>query len=104
MERMIAMTRMPRVCLSLAVTALLALAMAPVAGALTLSAPAAHLSASGWLGAALHWVEDLAGLRPHGHHDPSGARAPVGTKDDTSAARPASGGCIDPIGHPRPCP
>jgi len=98
---MIAMTRIPRVCLVFVVTALLALLMAPVAGARTVSSPPAHLSASGWLGAALHWVEDLAGVRPHSHR---GHGSSVQQKDGSGGiSYPNGGNCIDPQGHPRLC-
>jgi hypothetical protein len=90
------MTRVPRVCLVLVVTALLTLLTAPVAGARAVSAPPAH--ETGWLGAALHWVEDLIGLRSHGHRGPS-----VHQKEDAAAMQPSSGSCIDPFGRPRPC-
>jgi hypothetical protein len=89
------MFRIPRVCLVFVVIALFALLMAPMASARPMSAPSAHLPGSAWLGAALHWVEDLAGLRPHG---PSGAKTPVSTKEAST------GGCVDPLGRPRPCP
>ncbi len=91
------MTRIPRVCLVLVVTALLALLTAPIAGARTLSTPPAH--ETGWLGTALHWVESLIGQRPHGHRGPS-----IHPKDDTtnSSYQPAGGTCVDPTGRPKP--
>lgn len=86
------MTRIPRVCLVLVVAALLALLTAPVAGARTVSAPPAHQT--GWLGATLHWMEDLIGLRSHGHHGPS-----IHLKDSSGGtAQPAGRTCIDPTG------
>ncbi|HEY2292267.1 MAG TPA: hypothetical protein VGM86_16330 [Thermoanaerobaculia bacterium] len=88
------MIRIPRVCLVLVVTALLALLTAPVVGARTVSAPPAH--ETGWLGAALHWVQNLVGQRSHGHRGPS-----VQRKDGTY--QPAGGTCIDPVGG-RPLP
>jgi len=88
------MPRIPRVRLILVVAALLALLTAPVVGARTVSAPPAHQT--GWLGAALHWVEDLIGLRSHGHHGHS-----VTQKDGTTS-QPAGGSCVDPTGKPSP--
>jgi hypothetical protein len=90
------MIRIPRVCLVLVVTALFVLMMAPIAGARTVSSPSAHTSESGWIGAALHWVEDLAGLRSHGHRGPS-----VHRKDGTMQTN--GGPCIDPFGRPTQC-
>lgn len=92
------MIRIPRVYLVLVVTALLVLMMAPVAGARTVSSPSAHPSESGWIGAALHWVEDLVGIR---HPAPQGHR---GTKPATAKTEEViNGSCIDPVGRPRPC-
>ena len=86
------MIRVPRVCLVFVVTALLALLMAPVAGARVVSAPPAH--ETDWLGAALHWVEDLIGQRSHGHRRP-----PVHQKDGSGGiSQPAGRTCIDPTG------
>ena len=94
------MTRVPRICLVFVVTALLALLMAPVAGARTVSSPPAQLSGRGWLGAALHWVEDLVGLRPHGHR---GHGSSVQQKDGSGSTSQTNGGsCVDPFGRPRP--
>jgi hypothetical protein len=95
---MIAMIRIPRVCLVLVVTALLVLMMAPVAGARTVSSPSAHTSESGWVGAALQWVGELVGIH---HPAPSGHR---GTKQVTTKLEEViTGTCIDPMGRPRPC-
>lgn len=86
------MTRIPRVCLVLVVAALLALLMAPVAGARTVSAPPAHQT--GWLGAALHWVEDLIGVQSHGHRGPT-----IHRKDGSGGtSQPNGRTCIDPTG------
>lgn len=92
------MTRIPRVRLALAVTALLALLVVPMAGARTLSPSSAHSTDSGWLSAALLWVEDFAGLRNAGHHGQP--KPPVHQKDGLN--QPNGGSCIDPQGHPRP--
>lgn len=89
------MIRVPRVCLVLVVTALLVLLTAPVAGARTVSAPPAHQT--GWLGAALHWVESLVGQRSHGNRGPS-----VHRKDGTSTYQPNGRTCIDPTGATNP--
>src|SRR5262245_56385660 len=97
---MIAMFRVPRVCLVFVVTALFALSMAPVAGARTVSSPPAQPSERGWLGAALHWVEDLVGRRSHGHrgHGPA-----VQQKDGSGGTSyPTGGSCVDPVGRPNP--
>jgi hypothetical protein len=98
-EEMIAMIRIPRVCLILVVTALLVLMVAPIAGARTVSSPSAHPSESGWIGAALHWVEGLVGIH---HPAASGHRGtkPVTTKAEEDAI---IGTCIDPMGRPKPC-
>lgn len=89
------MIRVPRVCLVLVVIALLALLVVPVAGARTLSSPPAHNSESGWLSAAFHWMEDLVGLRSHGHRPPSVHRKDI-------ILYPNGGSCINPDGRPNP--
>jgi len=89
------MIRIPRVCLVLVVTSLLVLLTAPVAGARVVSAPPAH--ETGWLGAALHWVETLVGQRSHGHRRP-----PVHQKDGSGTSQPAGGSCVNPDGRPSP--
>lgn len=83
-------------------TALLALIVVPMAGARTAGAPSVHPADDGWIGTALRWVEDLAGLRsPAGpHHGRFGHQTPPNTKTESAAT---SGPCIDPMGHPRPC-
>ena len=92
------MTRIPRARLALAVLALLALLVVPMAGARTLSPSSVHPADSGWLSAALLWVEDFAGLRYSGLHGHS--KPPVNQKDGLN--QPNGGSCIDPQGHPRP--
>jgi hypothetical protein len=91
------MTRAPRVRSILVVAALLALLVPPIAGARTVSGSPAPLSGTGWLGAALHWAEGLAGLRSHGHRRP-----PVHRKDGGSSSTTNGGSCIDPGGRPNP--
>jgi hypothetical protein len=87
------MIRIPRVCLVLVVTALLALLVVPVAGARTLSSPPAHPADGGWSGAVQHWVSALFGPSHPNHHRRSGAKVP-NTKEATG------GSCIDPVGKP----
>jgi hypothetical protein len=99
---MIAMTRIPRVCLVFVVIVLLALLVAPMAGARTVSSPSIHPSDGGWAGAALRWVEDLTGLHRPGHPGHRGTKPAVTTKD-TSSTDGVTGTCIDPMGRPRPC-
>jgi hypothetical protein len=77
--------------------------MAPVAGARTVSSPSAHQSGSGWIGAALHWVEELAGLRPQGHRPPSIHRKDGVLGGGSGTMQPSGGACIDPFGRPAPC-
>jgi len=89
------MPRIPRVRLILVVAALLALLTAPVVGARTVSAPPAHQT--GWLGATLHWVQNLVGQRSHGHRGPS-----IHRKDGGTTSQPAGGSCVDPTGKPSP--
>ena len=98
-EEMIAMIRIPRVCLVFVVTALLALLVVPMAGARAVSSPSVHAADGGWVGAALRWVEDLAGLRRPGHPDHRGTKPPVNAKSEEAV----TGTCIDPMGRPRPC-
>ena len=77
------MIRIPRVCLILVVTALLAVLVAPVAGARTMSSSPAHLADGGWSGAAQQWLAALIGLSHPSHHRHPGAQVPS-TKDTTS--------------------
>ena len=93
------MTRIPRVRLVLVVAALLTLIAVPMAGARTLNAPSVHATGSGWLGAALDWAGGFAGFAHRGH---TGSQVPPHRKDDPNANKPQGGGCIDPMGHPRP--
>jgi hypothetical protein len=84
----------------LVVSMLLALTVVPMAGARTVKSPAVQAHGGDWLGAALRWVEDIAGLWPSGHRP----NVP-GTKDleiTTGGLRPSGGSCIDPGGHPNP--
>jgi hypothetical protein len=97
---MIAMSRIPRVCLVFVVIVLLALLVVPMAGARTVSSPSIHPSDGGWVGAALRWVEGLAGLdRPAAQSNHRGAKKPVTAKSSEAV----TGTCIDPMGRPRPC-
>jgi hypothetical protein len=100
---MIAMTRIPRVSLILVAIALLALLVAPVAGARTVSPASIHPAGDGWIDAGFHWLGDLAGLWLPASHGHSGVKKPVHQKDDAAMSYPAGSSCIDPQGHPRPC-
>ena len=104
LEEMIAMIRVPRVRLVLVVTALLALLTAPVAGARIVSPASIHPAGDGWIGAGLHWLADFAGLWHPANHGHPGAKKPVHQKEDASMLYPTGSSCIDPLGHPRPCP
>jgi hypothetical protein len=97
---MIAMFRVSRVRLVLVLVALIVLSVVPMAGARAVNSPSVHPADSGWIGAAVRWVEDLAGLNRPVHHGRSGAPTVVNTKMDDSV----TGTCIDPMGRPRPCP
>lgn len=98
------MSRMPRMRLVLAAVALLTLLAVPMAGARPVSAPSLHSVDGDWLGATLRWVEELVGLRQAGHSVRPGTKAPRNTKEESSSTNVASsGGCIDPLGRPRPC-
>jgi hypothetical protein len=85
--------------LVIALALLLALATAPMAGALPMERPQVfHSSMDGWIGSVLSWLEGLAGFRrPNpGPHDRSG---PQGQQKLT--VYPTGGSCIDPQGNPR---
>jgi hypothetical protein len=104
-EEMIAMFRMPRIRLVLGAAALLTLLAAPMAGARTVGSAPVLLAGGDWVGAALSWAQNLAGIRHAGHHGRSGNQAPPNQKDGTTTPPPAStqgGGCITPDGRPRP--
>lgn len=89
------MTRVPRTRSILVVTVLLALLVAPIAGARTVSSQPAHPADGGWSGAIQHWVGALLGLSQPNHHRRSGTKVP-NTKEATG------GSCIDPGGKPNP--
>jgi hypothetical protein len=103
-EEMIAMTRMPRVRLVLVAAALLALLVAPMAGARTVGSASIHPAASDWIGDVLSWAQNLVGLRHTGHHGRSGTQAPPNQKDTTTPtpSSPLGGGCVTPDGRPKP--
>ena len=90
------MFRIPRTRSILVVAVLLALLMAPIAGARTLSSQPAHPADGGWSGVIQHWVGALLGLSHPNHHRHPGPKAPS-TKDASSAS---GGSCIDPVGKP----
>jgi hypothetical protein len=97
---MIAMSRMPRIRLVLVAAALLALLVAPMAGARTMGSRSIHPADGDWIGGVLSWAQGLVGLRHAGHHGRSGTQAPPNQKEEPSSAQ--GGGCVDPFGHPRP--
>jgi hypothetical protein len=92
------MTRIPRLSLILVIAVALALASVPFAsaGPLTTS-PAVERTVGGWVGAAVRWLEDLAG------HQRSGSGRAASSSASNQKERSATGGsCLDPYGHPRP--
>jgi hypothetical protein len=97
---MIAMFRMPRIRLVLVAAALLAMLVVPMAGARPASSSPLHSADSGWIGATLRWAEDLFRPRQSGH---PGAKPSAHNKAEQTINATSAGGCIDPIGRPRPC-
>jgi hypothetical protein len=91
------MTRIPRTRSILVVAALLALLVAPIAGARTVSSPQAHAADGGWSGAAQQWLAALIGLSHPGHHRHPGSQVP-NSKDTIS--QPTGGSCVNPDGRP----
>lgn len=92
------MNRMPRTRLVLVVAIVLSLLTVPLAGARPVERPpAVDRTDGGWLGAALRWLEDLAGFRRPApdRRDRSTSRVPQ--KDGNSTT---GGSCIDPAGKP----
>ncbi len=85
------MFRIPRTRSILVVAVLLALLVAPIAGARTLSSQPAHPAGSGWSGTIQHWVGALLGLSQPNHHRRPGTKAP-------SSKEATGGSCIDPVG------
>lgn len=94
------MTRIPRFLLVLCVTATLALVSVPFAGARPLeTSPAVDRTEGGWFGAALRWLEELAGLHfsaPDRHHRATEPRS--SSQKDGGVNTPMGGSCIDPHG------
>jgi hypothetical protein len=86
------MTRVPRTRSILVVAVLLALLVAPIAGARTLSSQSPRPADSGWSVTIQHWVGALLGLSQPNHHRRPGTKAP-NTKEATG------GSCIDPGGR-----
>jgi len=97
------MSHRPRVRLVLAVIALFALLIVPMAGARTLDSQSIHPADSNWIGGVLSWAQNLVGLhRPSHPHGQSGRQTP-NQKTDSTLNATQGGSCIDPMGRPRPC-
>ena len=94
------MIRIPRVRLSLVLAALVILLVVPMAGARTLGAPSIHSAGGGWLGAALAWVQGLAGVHQAAHRH--GHPGSLPNQKDGTIMQPSGGGCIGPDGRPKP--
>lgn len=104
LEEEMAMTRIPRLRRLFALAAVLALTVVPLASARPLESPAVQETDGGFVSATLRWVENLVGLRhpgPARHNRRSGPAVPqkAGGGESTQG-----GSCIDPHGHPVPCP
>jgi hypothetical protein len=99
------MNRMFRLHLVLVIAIVLALASVPFASAKPLgTSPSIERTVGGWMGAAVRWLEDVAGLqrsisnraaaapaahqKDGGNHSPGGGHTPLG------------GSCLDPTGKP----
>jgi hypothetical protein len=94
------MNRIARVRLVLVVTIVLALLTVPLAGARPVERPqAADRTDGGWLGAALRWLENVAGVRSPAPGQRHRFTSQSAMKDGNSTT---GGSCIDPAGWPRP--
>jgi hypothetical protein len=101
------MSRIPRICLGIALSFILLAATVPAAHARTLTQPqSSHPVIGSWLDATLVWVSNLLTGAPHeqavhGAKTISTGSGSGGTS--TGTAKPMTGSCIDPGGVSRPC-
>ena len=94
------MTRMFRLYLVLVIAIVLALASVPFASARPLgTSPSIERTAGGWIGTAVRWLEDVAGLQ-RSISNRAAAAPTANQKDGGNAA--TGGSCLDPQGHPKP--
>jgi hypothetical protein len=97
------MSRMPRICLVIALSFVLLAATVPAAQARTLAKSQSSNSViSSWLNAALAWIGDFVAGAPHGQTARGTKTISTGISGDTTTgtARPMTGSCIDPSGTP----
>ncbi len=92
------MTRIPCLRQVAVLATLLTLTVVPMARARSVGAPGVEPAGDSWFGAAARTIEGLfnpvASSRSH--------RPVQNRKDDTTANKPAGGGCLDPQGRPKP--
>ncbi len=91
------MTRIPCSRQIVVLATLLTLTVVPMAGARSVGGPAAQPAGDSWIGVAVRAVEGLFNSASTRSHRPVQNR-----KDDSTANKPAGGGCIDPGGRPNP--
>lgn len=95
------MTRIPRLCLILAMAAVLVLASVPFASARPLATSrVVERTVDGWLGVAVRWLEDLVGRQRSASERTSGSAE----SNQKGGQTPTGGSCADPTGGgiPRP--
>ena len=93
------MIRISRLHLVLVIAAVCALVSAPLASARPLATSGVlERTVDGWIGAAMRWVGDVAGLR-RSSSEPAIA-SPMATQKGNQSTTNTS--CIDPQGKPKP--
>lgn len=91
------MTRIPCLRQIAVLATLLTLTVVPMAGARSLGESARQPGGDSWVGVAVRAIEGLFNSASARSQRPVQNR-----KDDTEVNRPAGGGCVDPMGHPKP--
>jgi len=90
------MTRIPCLRQIVVLATLLTLTVVPMAGARSVGGPAVQPAGDGWVGVAVRAIEGLFSPAPS-----TRSHRPVQNRKD-GTYQPSGGGCLDPLGHPRP--
>lgn len=92
------MSRIPCLRQIVVLAALLTLTVVPMASARSVGETAGQPAGEGWVGVAVRAIEGLFNPMPAARsHRPVQNR-----KDDADTNRPSGGGCLDPLGRPKP--
>ena len=89
------MTRIPCLRQIAVLATLLTLTVVPMAGARSVGGPAVQPAGDSWVGVAARAIEGLFNSAPS-----TRSHRPVQNRKDLT--QPSGGGCLDPLGHPKP--